>query len=323
MQAVVTSNSKYVVRRPCLHRPIIPKRSYTYPAKTELSFHREFWKNKFLNSNVSEPEESIQNILAHVIGTNKISEVSKQFSLHLSNEQILKLEEMCELRLKSMPVQYIIGEWQFRDLTLKMRPPVFIPRPETELLVDILLQDMKRTNNVCDILDICCGSGAISLAILKEHSNIQVTAIDQSPEACQLTLENAGVHHLENRIIVRQSEVTDENRLSEIGTDFDVIISNPPYVPTADVDRVQPEIKLYEDLAALDGGEDGLSIIRPILQIATEKLRQGGNLYLETDPSHPVLIQTIIEDNPSLALGHLKIYKDFCNKDRFVKMEKL
>lgn len=73
-----------------------------------------------------------------------------------------------------MPVQYIIGEWQFRDLTLKMRPPVFIPRPETEMLVDLVLEDLKMMNNVCNILEICCGSGAISLAILKEYSNVSI-----------------------------------------------------------------------------------------------------------------------------------------------------
>lgn len=159
-----------------------------------------------------------------------------------------------------MPVQYIIQEWDFRDLTLKMSRPVFIPRPETEILVDIVLNEIDR-KGADTVLEVCCGSGAISLALLKARSQVCwwnspisysntishffqlfITAIDKSEDACKLTRENACINNLSDRIRIIQKEIKDFNLNSR--EKFDVIVSNPPYVPSRDILHLQPEITL-------------------------------------------------------------------------------
>lgn len=139
-----------------------------------------------------------------------------------------------------MPIQYVIREWDFRNLTLEMRPPVFIPRPETEQLVDLVLTELN-TNPIEEVLELCCGSGAISIALLKENPDITVIAVDKSEEACSLTRDNAKRYGVDSRINIIQMDI---NEISPEYFDkkFDVIVSNPPYVPSGDMLHLQPEI---------------------------------------------------------------------------------
>jgi release factor glutamine methyltransferase len=127
----------------------------------------EKFKHQFEQEKIPEAESSIENILAHVLGTKSVQDVrNHHFKQPLTDQQMTKLEQLCLARMARMPVQYIIGEWDFRDLKLKMIPPVFIPRPETEELVELILQQMDEKNEL-EFLEIGCGSGAISLSLLK------------------------------------------------------------------------------------------------------------------------------------------------------------
>jgi release factor glutamine methyltransferase len=125
------------------------------------------WKSQFEKENVPEPENSIENLLAHVLKTKSIHDVRKIKNQPLTDTQSTKLENLCTARLARMPVQYIIGFWEFRDIKLRMVPPVFIPRPETEELVELILQQMDHDKEI-KFLEIGSGSGAISLSLLKE-----------------------------------------------------------------------------------------------------------------------------------------------------------
>ncbi|RZC32315.1 hemK methyltransferase family member 1, partial [Asbolus verrucosus] len=221
------------------------------------------WTQKFEENSISEPKESVEHILAHCLGTRRLS-----------------------VRL---PVQYIIGEWSFRSLNLKMSPPVFIPRPETEELVDIVSAEIAR-DNVAHVLDLCCGSGAISLSLLQERPIVKVTAVDQSKEACGLTKENAQKNDVNSRIRIIQSELGN----LEFHEKFDLIVSNPPY-----------------DLRALNGGKDGLDVIKIILKLSSEYLNENGKLFLEVEPRHPKLLRNYLLANSALRLAYAETYKDF------------
>lgn len=204
------------------------------------------WKLKFEAENIPEPEASIKNLMAFVLDTRSFDDVNEKQNFSLSTDQLTKLQSLCLARLSRMPVQYLVREWDFRNLSLQMIPPVFIPRPETEELVDHVLTDLnKHMTKDLEILEIGCGSGAICLSLLQELPNASCTALDQSKLACGLTKVNANKLQLLDRLIVVEYKVeSGKLNIVEEGKKFDLIISNPPYVPTKELRQVQDEIKL-------------------------------------------------------------------------------
>ncbi|XP_053971087.1 MTRF1L release factor glutamine methyltransferase [Hylaeus volcanicus] len=235
-----------------------------------------------------------------------------------------------------MPVQYIIGEWDFRDITLKLVPPVFIPRPETEILVDFVLKRLSSLQKEKqEILELGCGSGAISLAIAHSNKTVNCIAIDANLQACELTKENRDRLGLEHQVTVVHATLKDNGEIEVPNVSnghgsldlnsktFDCIVSNPPYVPTKQILTLAPEIKIYEDLRALDGGDDGLKVIKPLLKYASTVLKPGGRLLLEVDSTHPEYIQFFTKKYCTLKLQYEHTYKDFCNNDRFVEILKV
>lgn len=280
--------------------------------------------------NVTEPENSLELIFAHVLNKKLLREVRGKSleKLTLTDEQTQKIDACVLCRLSRMPTQYILKNWEFRDLELNMKIPVFIPRPETEELIQLVTQKIDpQPGEDCKVLEVGCGSGAISLSLLNELPNLKtVVAIDQSKAACELTLENAQKLDLADRIRIFKHKVDSDTLPDEITLNkkFDCIISNPPYVPKKDLLKLDPEIYLYEDLRALDGGEDGLDLITILLKLAAKNLKKGGNLWLETDHRHPEIIEKIVEMNQDdWKLKYVACYKDIFKKDRFVEIEKL
>lgn len=174
----------------------------------------------------------------------KIGELSKKVDVEMTPAQTEKFEKLCDCRMARMPIQYIVGEWDFRDLTLLMQPPVFIPRPETEELVELILQQQIDLTKRIRFLEIGSGTGAISLSILKALPNALAEAADQSSMACLLTMKNAINLRLNDRIKVIQSKINDRLKCDDFKHKYDFIVSNPPYVPSRDLMNLEPEIRL-------------------------------------------------------------------------------
>lgn len=288
-------------------------------------FHRQLKKE-----NVSEPENSLELIFAHVLNKKLLREVrgNNLAKVTLNDDQLKEIDDFVLCRLSRMPTQYIIKQWEFRDLVLNMKVPVFIPRPETEELIQLASQKIDpQVSDNYRILEIGCGSGAISLSLLNELPILKtVVAIDQSRAACELALENAKKYNLQDRIRIFKHKLEKDTLPEEIttGEKFDCIISNPPYVPKKDLLKLEPEIYLYEDLRALDGGDDGLDLINIILQLSAKYLKQNSSLWLEVDHRHPEIIEKIVEmHQDDWKLKYVASYKDIFKKDRFVEIEKL
>lgn len=199
----------------------------------------------------------------------------------LESLQINMFNTLIEERLRGKPIQYIRGYQEFMSLKFKVNSDVLIPRPETELLVERVIEHVKEnySGNV-NILDIGTGSGciAISLAYYIKASNI--TAVDISDSAIEVALSNAVSNGVERRIEFVKSNLLNQMSVHN-NKKYDIIVSNPPYIPRADIENLQLEVKNYEPLIALDGGDDGLDYYRRIINDSYAYLKPGGLLVLE------------------------------------------
>uniref|UniRef100_A0A8D0FZQ4 peptide chain release factor N(5)-glutamine methyltransferase n=1 Tax=Sphenodon punctatus TaxID=8508 RepID=A0A8D0FZQ4_SPHPU len=267
-----------------------------------------YWRDVFEANGIPEAQESSEYIVSHVLGA-KTFQTLKPSSLFtpLTKEQQQQIQQLCAKRLQRMPVQYVLGEWDFQDLTLKMKPPVFIPRPETERLRDASLYPV--------ILEVGCGSGAVALSLLSKLPHSQVIALDKAEAAVNLTRENA------ESCLGSFSNVGSWEQLVPWGP-VDIIISNPPYVFHEDMTHLEAEILRYEDLDALDGGDDGMRVIKEILMLASYLLKDEGSVFLEVDPRHPEMVKNWLQSHPDLLLSFSATHKDFCGKPRFLRLQK-
>ncbi|KAL7301846.1 hypothetical protein TKK_0005453 [Trichogramma kaykai] len=322
------------LNRFCMKHEVDENTTSAAAAANSLAEIAKRWQQRFEEERISEGFESFAHIAAHVLGI-KRSGLDAIMEKKLTQQQSQKLEELCLCRLSSMPVQYIVGEWDFRNITLKLEPPIFIPRVETEELVSIALnriENMKK--NPIKILEIGCGSGAICLSLLHSNQSIQLVAIDKNHHACTVTIENASNLKINKNLKVLNASITKKGSIQSeqnISTNedvnfeklkFDLIISNPPYIPTKKIFRLQPEIRLYEDFSALDGGKDGLDVIDAILKYACKALNSEGLVLLEVNHDHSQKIQELIKKMYSKELKYLATHKDIYGRDRIVEIIK-
>ena len=222
----------------------------------------------------------------------------------VSPSEIEKINNIVKERITGRPLWYCIGDTEFYGYTIKVDERVLIPRPETEILVYSALPYINSESNV---LDLCTGSGAIAISVKKEKGAI-VTASDVSAVALDLAKENAVLNNAEIEFV--------ESDLFEKFVDkkFDVILSNPPYIRTDDINSLQVEVKDFEPVSALDGGADGLEFYKIICAEAYKHINAGGVLFLECG-----LGQTESVKNLIINAKTIEIIKDYENIDRIVK----
>ena len=186
-----------------------------------------------------------------------------------------------ERRATGEPLQYVTGEMPFRHIILRCERGVLIPRPETEVLVDAALEGVDVAGEGARVLDLCTGTGCIALSIAKERPETVVVATDLAPEAVALAERNSRALGLEGWVGVLQCDLA-SGVVPEFAGTFDVLVSNPPYIPTDVLSRDVPsEVRDFEPALALDGGADGLDVFRRILEVAPEMLTPTGMLCVE------------------------------------------
>jgi release factor glutamine methyltransferase len=199
----------------------------------------------------------------------------------LTAEQQAAYANTIRRRLNHEPIQYITGQQEFYGLLLKVTPAVLIPRPETELLVEAVL-NLLPTNQPLKIADIGTGSGAIAIALAVHLPDADVTALDISPIALAIAAANAREHSVAHRIRFLQSDLLSAlNPHIETNQSFDAIVSNPPYIPEPDRAGLHPQVRDHEPAAALFSGPEGLDLYRRLLPQAHTALKPNGLLALE------------------------------------------
>ncbi len=222
------------------------------------------------------------------------------------------------------PLAYILGEREFWSLPFRVAPGCLIPRPETELLVERVVANLGDAP-APRILDLGTGTGAIGVAVAKEIPGASVLAADVSGEALELALENARRNGVAERFEVVRSDLFGEIPEDE---SFDAVISNPPYVPSAEIEGLMPEVALYEPRLALDGGPDGMWYLREILRGAPARLKRGGILLLEMDPGQIPLCIAGMARSGALAYNARetpgvweapRVWRDLAGRDRVLE----
>lgn len=178
-------------------------------------------------------------------------------------------------RASREPLPYLLGTWEFMGLPFHVCPGVLIPRPETETLVETAAARLPQDARV---LDVGAGSGCISVGLARLLSGARIVALEPSPEALEVARRNVEALGFADRIRVVSGRFPEDARELR---DLDAIVSNPPYIPSAEVDVLEPELRLHEPRAALDGGTDGLDVLRPLVAIGLELLKPTGLLAVE------------------------------------------
>lgn len=278
--------------------PNEPVCKFVCPEK--VSVVTENLKKKFRSSSVDETDAEWIVSIVTGIKRSELGGDSRVKSSHID-----KIDELAAERIKGKPLSYVLGNADFYGYEIKVDERVLIPRPETEELVSEVLKVVKNTDKV---LDLCTGSGAIALVINKK-SGASVTATDISEAALEVAKEN-----------FKQFDAAVETRLIDLYGDlsekFDIIVSNPPYIKTEEIDTLDKEVKDYEPRVALDGGEDGLDFYRRICEGAKQRLNEHGKLFLEAGYGEAEEIKKMLEND-----FNVEIIKDISGIDRIIKAE--
>lgn len=224
----------------------------------------------------------------------------------ISEEQAQKYFEAISERSEHIPLQYITGRQQFMDFEFIVNEDVLIPRPETELLVEKVTSYIKE--RYVKVLDMCTGSGCIAVSIDRMCANADVTAVDISEKALKVAGEN-NVNN-QGRVTFVQSDL-----FENINETYDVIVSNPPYIPTSDIDTLMEEVREHEPHLALDGSADGLKFYREICTNAVNYLNKNGKIFLEIGYDQGQTVPELLREN---GFSDIQVLKDLSGNDRMV-----
>ena len=272
----------------------------------------------FLGRGIDSPRLTAELLLSHSLGLKRL-DLYLQHDKPLSQEELAHFKSLIKRRADREPVAYITGSKGFWTLDLDVTPDVLIPRPDTECLVESAIQVIPATNGEepMHILDLGTGSGAIILSIATERPENRYYAVDISEKALQLARKNRDKNGIKAPVFFMRGAWFGPFVKKQL---FHIIVSNPPYIPRADIAHLEPEITRYEPMLALDGDMDGLSCIRHILAEAPFYLKEGGWLMMETGFDQKPAVMEIAESCG--CYEQIEYVKDAGGHDRVVAMRK-
>jgi release factor glutamine methyltransferase len=264
---------------------------------------------------VDSPRLQAELLLAHILKTERMR-LYLNFDRVLSDEEINSFRDLVVRRSNREPLQYIVGSTSFCGIEIAVNRDVLIPRPETELLAEKAWQALNsklQTPNSSQIraLDLCTGSGCLAIALAKNCPQAHIVAIDFSSEALECAKANA----TKNNVGAIQLRLGDGFDALASGERFDLIVSNPPYIPTAEIDSLQPEVKDWEPGTALDGGPDGLDWYRKIAARAAVFLAANAKLMLEIGDGQAESVRNIFQEQNWIVE---QIVDDYIGRPRVV-----
>ena len=249
---------------------------------------------------------NVELLLAHSLSCQRI-ELYTNFERPLNKVEVEEFRLLCERRLRHEPVQYIIGSTSFMGLQLKVDPRVLIPRPETETLVEqaMLVCNSLNEEGRINIIDVGTGSGNIAIALAKFVKNSFVTGIDNSESALEVATLNRKLHGMESRVDLREIDVSEPvDQL--LRRRFDILVSNPPYVPPDEWECLKPEVRDFEPRSATTDSKDGLEFYRRISELAPYLLLDKGTVLLEVGDTQASSVGMMIEEAGFFEIAFVK-----------------
>jgi release factor glutamine methyltransferase len=252
-------------------------------------------------------KRAVEELAAHVMGCKPLEIYFKT----VTPEQRVELEGLIVRAEQGEPIQYIIGHVDFRGLDIRCDRRALIPRAETEQLVEEVLKSKAQSLKPLCIADVGTGTGCISLALLHELPNAEVTGVDISPDALALARENAKRLGFCGRFQTLENNLLDGFEEASL----DIIVSNPPYILSDVCKTLDPSVRDFEPKLALDGGKDGLDLIRTLIKQAARVLKPGGGLFLEIGYDQGAAVFQCLG---KAVFENVRIIKDFAGLDRIV-----
>ena len=255
-------------------------------------------------------------LLAHVLEMRKVDVITRpdQVLTELQEEQF---QQLVERRCRKEPLAYIVGHREFWSLEFKVNPSVLIPRPETEKMIEHLrsLAGDEASGKEIRILDVGTGSGILAIVAALEFPKARVTAVDDSDKALAIARDNAFRHHVTERLeFIKMNFMRDWNfPQSDL---YDYILSNPPYIPSKQLEQLMPDVRDFEPRFALDGGPDGLACYRYIIANAFSCLKPGGVLIFEVGEGQAGVVKQYLQDHS--GFGEIEIIQDLSGRERVV-----
>lgn len=261
---------------------------------------------EILKESVSDYRQEAQKLIGYVIKKDKLYIVTHKDEV-ISQDDLNELKKISEKRAKGKPFAYITGVKEFMSLEFEVNENVLIPRPETEELVDIIIEMFKDAKP--NILDLCTGSGAICVSLAQYLENANCTGVDISQKALETAKRNAKKLKVDNRCTFKHMDVLNPQ---DLGGCYDVVVSNPPYIETSVIETLDETVKNFEPILALDGGCDGLIFYRKIVDNICAYLKNGGMLFFEIGYNQGEAVKKIMSEK----LADVKIIKDISGNDR-------
>ena len=274
------------------------------------------WTTDFFREHgIENPRLDAEVLLSAVLGKDRMY-LYVHFDEPLESAELAQFRVSVKERAARMPLAYVLGRREFMGLDFRVTRDTLIPRPDTEVLVQCAMDFLRaRAENGADdlrIADVGTGTGAIALSALHYTEGTCADAVDISPAAAEVARENAARLNLTERIGIHVGDLT----APLAGHSYDVILSNPPYIPTVDIGTLMPEVRSYEPHLALDGGHDGLTLYRRLAADAPALLRDGGMLAVEVGINEAQDVAALMEVHPRIV--RTEIQKDLGGIERVV-----
>jgi len=276
---------------------------------------------RFKRVGIDEARLNAELLLGKVTGLERIM-LYARFDQEPTASQLDELRELVRRRASRHPLQYLLGRCEFYGRDFEVTPAVLVPRQETELVVDKCLEKIGGDGSGTLAADVGTGSGIIAVTLACERPGLRVAATDSSPDALALARCNAARHGVADRVEFACGDLC-EALPAGMREGLALIASNPPYVPSAQIAGLQPEVREHEPRAALDGGPDGLDVVRRLLPEAAEALGEGGWLVVELGEDQAPVVRRLIEDRGlGLAAESVETVRDGCGCERVLAVRR-
>lgn len=269
----------------------------------------------FTRNKIESPRLNIEHLLAHVLGKKNRMELYMDFERPLAEKELSPLRDLVRRRADGEPLQHLLGTVDFLGLSLLCDRRALVPRPETEQLCEMLVTEAKAATcpwKSGHVVDVGTGSGCIALALAHALPEIRVTAVDFIEVALTLAMENAARTNLAGRVTFAKSDL-----LATVEGPIDLLVANLPYIPSSEIPGLQREV-LRDPLTALDGGPDGLTLVRLLLAQAGPKMPAGARLALELAEAQPSRLAAELAAQAPALFTDVKAVKDYSGRERYL-----